>query len=89
MRLDSQSIPYIRIGAAALLAAVLSAGGGCAGSGGARQASSANPASEQAGNNPEQLCKSAIDDVTRYCAGDNANTGKCSDAKGRSRKYCI
>ncbi|MBK8161869.1 MAG: hypothetical protein IPK65_01570 [Gammaproteobacteria bacterium] len=64
---------------------------GCAGSG-AMNNDDSSPASggnTAAANAEMPACRSAIDDVTRLCTGDDASTGKCNDAKARTREHCI
>jgi hypothetical protein len=46
--------------------------------------SNANPTAPEAAR-----CKEAVDDVTKLCAGDNASSSRCNDAKARTRQYCM
>jgi hypothetical protein len=85
MKITRKAIPYIYYGAGILIAATLALAG-CADTGSSRAPSSELSASD---NDQRLACKSAIDDVTRYCSGDNASTGKCNDAKSRTRQHCI
>lgn len=71
---------------AAILAAALTLTA-CANSGDTKNPTQANGTAAANGQVP--ACKAAIDDVTIYCSGDKASTGKCNDAKGRTREYCI
>lgn len=85
MRIRQGITPYIYLLAALLPVAAIT--GGCVSGGGTKD----TPAQAQAaaGNGQVPSCKSAIDDVTRYCSGDRASTGKCTDAKTRTREHCI
>lgn len=72
------------------LGVVLTCLAGCAGSGAMHKPAAAAPSGERAAANAELPgCRAAIDDVTRYCSGDDASTGKCNDAKARTRERCI
>ncbi|MBK9132353.1 MAG: hypothetical protein IPM20_12055 [Gammaproteobacteria bacterium] len=63
---------------------------GCAGSAAMQKPAAAGQSGESAAANAELSgCRAAIDDVTRYCSGDDASTGKCNDAKARTRQLCI
>lgn len=79
------AIPYIYLGTGILLAALALAG--CA-NGDARAPLRAD-GEANATNGQQAKCKTAIEDVSRYCSGDNASTGKCNDAKARTREHCI
>ena len=88
MKITKKVIPYIN--PAYLCAGILIAGAliltGCANSGGSHK-----PVGGQASADSQhkQECKAAIDDVTRFCSGDKASTGKCNDAKAKTRELCI
>lgn len=72
------------------LGVVLTCLAGCAGTGVTQKPAAAAASGESAAANAELPgCRAAIDDVTRYCAGDDASTGKCNDAKARTRQLCI
>lgn len=80
----------VPIAPALALGVILTCLAGCAGSGAAQKPAAASPSGESAAANAEMSgCRAAIDDVTRYCAGDDASTGKCNDAKARTRERCI
>ena len=88
MKTKKKAIPYIYLallGAGILLASALILTG-CANTGGTHTQSSEQAT---AGNDQKKACKAAIDNVTRYCSGDNASTGKCNDAKAKTRELCI
>jgi hypothetical protein len=85
MKIARNAIPYIYLGAGIFLASALILTG-CANTGSTRTASNEQASAD---DDQKQACKMAIDDVTRFCAGDNASTGKCNDAKKRTRELCI
>lgn len=65
---------------------------GCAGSGAMMEENPSPASGENTAAAPKTempACRSAIDAVTRYCTGDDASTGKCNDAKARTREHCI
>lgn len=76
-------------GLALALAVALGLIGGCAGSAGQKRDAAVQSGEDSTASAQLPGCRTAIDDVTRYCAGDDANTGKCNDAKARTRKSCI
>jgi hypothetical protein len=84
MKKTRRAIPYIHFSAGLLLAAITLTG--CASSG---NTPTLPDDRTTAANGPMPACKAAIDDVTRYCSGDSASTGKCNDAKERTRELCI
>lgn len=88
MSKTGRAIPYIYL-IAGMLLAVTTAIGGCAGAGGTRETPPSADEHTTADNGQMPSCKTAIDDVTRYCSGDKASTGKCNDAKVRTREHCI
>lgn len=54
---------------------------GCASSGGA--------ADRTANEDPETLCRAAIADVSKLCAGDGADSSACERAKARAAQHCL
>jgi len=88
MKITRKAIPYIYLAhlGAGMLFITSFLLTGCAGSGGTRAQSGEQTTAD---DGQKQACKSAIDDVTRYCSGDDASTGKCNDAKVRTRQLCI
>lgn len=80
---------YLPTGMALALAAVLGLMSGCAGSTAGQKRDATAQAGEHSAASELPGCRAAIDDVTRYCAGDDASTGKCNDAKARTRQSCI
>jgi hypothetical protein len=81
-------IPYINIVTGVILSAVLALTG-CAHSGNSLEKPPAANGRDTGDIGLVPACKSAIDDVTRYCSGDQSSTGKCADAKERTRQHCI
>ncbi len=78
------------IAPALALGIVLTCLAGCAGTGAMQKPAAAASSGASAAANAELPgCRAAIDDVTRYCSGDDASTGKCDDAKARTRERCI
>jgi hypothetical protein len=75
----------VATGAAALLVIAVSLTAGCASSGSGAQSTGS---AQNAGEDAQARCRSAIADVTRLC-GENADSGRCADAKARSRASCI
>ncbi|MCC6206668.1 MAG: hypothetical protein IT488_00730 [Gammaproteobacteria bacterium] len=89
-RVVSSIYMYIPSGPGLALTTALALMAGCAGSGSMQKQDSAAPSDRNAAANTEMPgCRAAIDDVTRYCTGDDASTGKCNDAKARTRQFCI
>lgn len=74
------------MGAATLLALAISFTAGCASSGGSAQNASA---AQNSSEDTQARCRAAIADVTRLCGAENAESGRCTDAKARSRAACI
>ena len=48
-----------------------------------------NDGSVTAGHDTQPQCRQAINDVTRYCEGEELNRRRCNNAKEASRKECI
>ena len=88
MRLTRPAIPYINIITGVVLATALALTG-CAHPGNSLEKPPAASGQDTGDTGQVPACKSAIDDVTRYCSGDQSSTGKCADAKERARQHCI
>lgn len=68
-----------------LFGALALGAGGCAGTTGSGGTQDTTAASESSAD----PCRAAIEDVSEFCSEDNLNSGKCSDAKARTRDLCI
>lgn len=71
------------VGIAAIMFMAASLVAGCAGTSGGGAPDRA------AVDDPMAMCRVAIADVGRFCAGEEADANACTDAKARSSEYCL